>query len=96
MRLSLAVVSFLALVGSAAAALPPQYQRQAEFAAIMDDSAVREALGGRMIDGLQFMETDRYEVTADGCVLDVRIVGLPSDNVPGPRRFAVQLASDPC
>lgn len=88
------------LVSSAAlAALPPQYQRQAELLAIIGNSAVVDAFEMEGIDAIEMIDTDQFEVRGGGCVLDVRIVDTPGDHAPGwvgPREFGVELGQLNC
>ncbi|MGV3574285.1 MAG: hypothetical protein ACO1O4_03995 [Devosia sp.] len=73
----------------ALAALPPQYQRQAEFSAVLD--AATEVFGiGLLIDGIELSEPDVYSVDSGACTLAVRIVDKPKKREPGwvgPREF---------
>lgn len=71
------------------AALPPQYQRQAEFTAVLE--AATEALGvSRLIEAIEMTEPDVFVVRSDACSVTVRIVDAPSKKEPGrvgPREF---------
>lgn len=73
----------------ALAALPPQYQRQAEFSAVLD--AATEVFGmGLLIDGIELSEPDVYSVDSGACTLSVRIVDKSKKREPrwvGPREF---------
>ena len=70
----------------ALAALPPQYQRSAEFAAVL--SVATEALGiGHLIDAIETSEPDIYSVRSGACTLIVRIFDTPKNKSPaGPVR----------
>lgn len=85
MCLTLAMVTTLPAV----AALPPQYQRQAEFVAVLE--AATEVLGiGALIDGIELSEPDVYSVDSGACTLTVHIVDTPKKREPGwvgPREF---------
>ncbi|KQT48545.1 hypothetical protein ASG47_09390 [Devosia sp. Leaf420] len=64
------------------AALPPQYQRQAEFTAVLD--AATEALGvSRLIQAIEMTEPDVFVVRSGECSVTVRIVDAPSKREPG-------------
>lgn len=81
----------------AAAALPPQYQRAAEFKAVAGDSGIANAFGGAPIERIEFVRTDLYRVSAGACRLDVAIVDLPTPpGVSGGRRFAVKAGRRVC
>lgn len=71
------------------AALPPHYQRSAEFAAVL--TAATEVLGiGNLIDAVELSEPDIYSVRSGACTLIVRIVDTPKEQKPGwagPREF---------
>lgn len=85
MCLTLALVTTL----PALAALPPQYQRQAEFSAVIE--AATEVFGiGKLIEGIELTEPDVYSVRSGTCVLTVRIVDTPQKHEAGwvgPREF---------
>ena len=74
------------------AALPPQYQRQAEFAAVLD--AATEALGiGHLIDAVEMTGPDCFIVRSGSCSVTVRIFDTPGDHAPGwvgPREFTAK------
>ena len=70
----------------ALAALPPQYQRQAEFSAVLDTAT--EIFGiGLLIDGIELSEPDVYSVDSGACTLTVRIVDKREPGWVGPREF---------
>ncbi|WP_056312703.1 hypothetical protein [Devosia sp. Root685] len=77
------------------AALPPQYQRSAEFAAVLN--VATEVLGiGNLIDAIETSEPDIYSVRSGACTLIVRIVDTPKKQEPGwagPRQF--EAVADP-
>jgi len=86
----------LTLLGAstALAALPPQYQRQAELVAIIESPDVVEVFGiERPIEGVRITDVDVYEVTGGGCRMQVRIIDVPrteNGGIVGPRSFAVE------
>ena len=81
----------------ASAALPPQYQRAAEFRAVVADGHIANAFDGAPIERIEYVRPDLYRVTAGRCRLDVAIVGLPTPaGVVGPRRFAVKAGTKAC
>lgn len=102
MRLLLAAIGLTIVTGSAAqAALPPQYQRQAELLAILQSDAVIDAFGISLpIEGIRLVETDLYEVTSGACTLPVRIVDVARPDAEagfvGPRNFAVEAGQISC
>jgi len=79
----------LAMTLPSQAALPPQYQRQAELNAVLD--VATDALGiERIIDAIELIEPDRYQVRTGNCTMVVRIISLPSKHGEvrvGPREF---------
>lgn len=91
MSLTLVLVATL----PAFAALPPQYQRSAEFAAVLDIAT--EVLGiGQLIDAIELTETDVFSVRSGTCTLVVRIVDAPKEHEAGwvgPREF--EAVADP-
>ncbi|HYJ82207.1 MAG TPA: hypothetical protein VEW26_05110 [Allosphingosinicella sp.] len=81
----------------ASAALPPQYQRAAEFRAVVADGHIANAFDGAPIERIEYVRPDLYRVTAGRCRLDVAIVDLPIPaGVVGPRRFAVKAGTKAC
>lgn len=81
------------------AALPPQYQRQAELRAIIENMAVVDAFGFEGIEAIVEVETDVWNVRSGNCVLDVRIEDVPnthSDGWAGPREFTVVVGEKTC
>ena len=83
----------------ALAALPPQYQRQAELRAIIDNMDVVDAFGFEGIDAIVEVETDLWNVRSGNCVLEVRIEDVPNTNGEGwvgPRQFAVVVGETTC
>ena len=81
----------------ASAALPPQYQRLAELRAVLAHPGVAGAFGSTPIDGLAYVRTDLYRVSAGRCRLDVRIVGLPMPRgMAGARRFEARPGERVC
>jgi len=87
----IAAAAILAASSPAWAALPPQYQRANELRAILDNVEIVDRFGmTRLIDGIEFIETDLYRVTSGPCRMDVRIVDKPlQENIVGPRQFEV-------
>ncbi|MBK1795175.1 hypothetical protein JHL21_11770 [Devosia sp. WQ 349] len=85
---------FIAAIATipAHAALPPQYQRQAEFVAVLN--AATEVLGVQhIIDTIELTEPDLYVVTSGNCTLAVRIKDVASNGgtmMVGPRQFEAQ------
>lgn len=91
----------LTLLGSSAvlAALPPHYQRQAEFVAIITDDAVIDAFGFGGIEAIELTATDHYVVRGGDCMLDVTIKDLPNTHAAGwagPREFTLVLGTPVC
>jgi hypothetical protein len=81
------------------AALPPQYQRQAELRAIIDSAEVVDAFGFDGITAIEYVEPDLYRVRGGSCALDVRIVDLPDTHGPGwvgPRAFGIEVGAAIC
>lgn len=82
------------------AALPPQYQRQRELAAIVESPDVLAKLGGRPIQAVTLIAPDHYRVRSDRCELDIRIGDDPPTASeparPGPRRFRLVVGEPDC
>ena len=93
MRTSLCLFSVAAAVLAAvpvAAALAPNYQRQAELRAVIAHPGVTRAFGSDPIDRVEYLRADLYRVSAGRCRLDAAIVELPTPrDVVGARRFDV-------
>lgn len=92
-----AIVAILA-AGPALAALPPHYQRQAEFVAALQ--AATEVLGiGNPVEAITLAAPDRFEVQAGTCTLVVNIVN-EEDSRPaglvGPRLFRAEAEEPVC
>lgn len=88
-----------ALAGAPAlAALPPHYQRQAEFVAALD--AAVEILGiSSPLDAIVLTEADKFEVKAGNCTLIVTIVDAEdkgSSIMAGPRQFRAEAGEKVC
>lgn len=96
---SLAVVVGLLTALPAQAALPPQYQRQAELAAIIADMGVADAFGFSGVDAIELIAPDHYLVRGDACVLSVTIEDVPNTHEAGwagPREFKLVLGTPAC
>lgn len=75
----------------AAAALAPNYQRQAELRDVISHPGVTRAFGSDPIDRVEYLRADLYRVSAGRCRLDAAIVELPTPpGVVGGRRFEVR------
>jgi hypothetical protein len=75
------------------AALPPHYQRQAEFIALIDEAV--NAFGiDHPIESIVMKGVDFYEVTSGACSMEMQIVDVPlegqGEGWVGPRNFAVE------
>ena len=100
MRILIAAIG-LALASSSAvlAALPPQYQRQAELLAIIGDEGVVDAFGFGGIEAVELNGVDHYIVRGGDCMLDVLIEDLPNEHEAGwagPREFRLVLGEPVC
>lgn len=88
-KLAMCLTLLLAGTAPVFAALPPQYQRQAEFSAVL--STATQVLGiGRLVDAIELTEPDVYSVRSGDCTLIVRIMDTPKKREPGwagPREF---------
>lgn len=98
---AIAIVGGLTLLATlpALAALPPQYQRQRELLAIINDGRVVDAFGFDGIGAVEFMEDDLYQVRGGSCVLEVRIENLPNthgEGWAGPREFTIVVGEPAC
>lgn len=94
-----------ALAGStlalpAMAALPPHYQRIIELKAVLDSSAVVDALveaDAPPIERVEWVHDDIYRVTAGACSVDAEIRDTPvRSGMVGPRRFKVVAGKVDC
>jgi len=100
MRILVPVLAFAAAWGASAAAwaaLPPVYERAAEFRAIANHAGIANAFEGNPIEKIEFLSKDLYRVSAGDCHLDVAIVGKPNlDGLVGPRQFEVKPGTVVC
>lgn len=91
MRKTIIAIGLVGLfTGSAFAVLPPQYQRQAELRAIIDNPEVVDVFGFDGISSVEYVQTDLYRVTGGACTLDVTIKDTPKVHDAGwvgPREF---------
>lgn len=91
MRQTIIAIGLAVLLASPAfAALPPQYQRQAELRAIIDNSEIIDVFGFDGISSIEHIEPDLYRVTGGACTLDVTIKDTPNTHDAGwvgPREF---------
>jgi hypothetical protein len=81
------------------AALPPQYQRQRELLAIINDMEVLDAFGFDGIDAIERVARDLYQVRGGKCVLEVGIEDLPNthgEGWAGPREFTIVVGEPTC
>jgi hypothetical protein len=95
---ALCLIALLSMLSVARAALPPQYQRQKELAAIIADDEILAKLGRRVIDRIEHVGQDLYRISTESCSLDVRIVS-DRDARPGfvgPRRFHLAIGAPAC
>ena len=78
--------------GTAFAALPPNYQRAAEFKAVADNPEVAGAFPVTApMSRIEYLREDVYRVTGGRCHLDATIVTMPQPaGMVGPRRFEVR------
>lgn len=90
----------IGLVGlSAQAALPPQYQRTAEFKAILENTAVVEAFTAhrQLIERVEYVKPDLYRVSAGQCVLEVTLKEKPlPEGMVGARQFDLEVGAVDC
>jgi hypothetical protein len=98
---ALAIGSLISLTFAlpALAALPPQWQRQKELLAIIEDSAVTDAFGFDGIEAIEWVEPDHYQVRGGACTLDITIEDLPDtqgEGWAGPRQFRIVLGEPRC
>ena len=98
---AIALAGLLSLAASlpALAALPPQYQRQRELLAVINNMEVVDAFGFDGIDAIELVEPDLYRVRGGKCVLDVTIEDLPNthgEGWVGPRKFATVVGEKTC
>ena len=83
----------------ALAALPPQYQRQRELLAIINDIDVVDAFGFDGIDAIELVAPDLYQVRGGKCALEVSIEDLPNthgEGWAGPREFTIVVGEPTC
>lgn len=82
----------------AVAALPPHYQRQAEFVAALEVAVETLGIAGP-IDAIALTEPDRFEVKAGNCTLVVNIVSEEEkrpEGMVGPRLFRAEAEEPVC
>jgi hypothetical protein len=100
MRVAIAAIGMMLLAGGAAqAALPPQYQRQAELLAIINDPTIIDAFGFAGIEAIELNGVDHYIVRGGDCMLDVIVEDLPNTHEAGwagPREFKLVLGNPAC
>lgn len=79
----------------AQAALPPQFQRLAEFRAVLAHPGVTGAFAyNEPIERVEYVRPDLYRVSGGRCHLDVSIVSLPMPRaMVGGRRFEARPAA---
>ena len=86
-------IAMLAATLPAVAALPPQYQRQAELQAVLVEATEQFGIG-HLIESIVMTGADSYEVTGDGCRMTLTIEDAPQDKAAepmvGPRQFTVK------
>lgn len=92
-RITLAGMALLMTPAAALAALPPQYQRQAELQAVIAQATEQFGIG-HLIDSIVRTGPDNYEVSGDNCRMTLTIEDAPQDPsaapVVGPRQFTVK------
>ncbi len=97
---SIAPALFILVCASvpALAALPPHYQRQAEFAAALE--AAVDVLGiANPVDAITLTDADRFEIKAGNCALVVKIVDEEekrAEGMVGPRLFRAEAEEPVC
>ncbi len=89
MRKTSTIILALAMIAPAQAALPPHYQRQAEFEAAL--ALAVETFGiSAPVDAIELVAPDQFSVRSGDCTLTVSIVDKPQDGdvgFAGPRQF---------
>jgi hypothetical protein len=98
-RASIAILVSLVATAPVIAALPPQYQRQAELQAIIDSMEVVDAFGFDGIGSIEYAGDDVYVVTGGSCRLEVTIVDVPNthgEGWAGPREFTIEVGETVC
>ncbi len=97
---SIASALFILTLASApaVAALPPHYQRQAEFMAVLNVAV--ETLGiANPVEAITLTEPDLFEVKAGRCTLVVNIVDEEekrAEGMVGPRLFRAEAEEPVC
>ena len=88
-------LALLASGGAASAALPPQYQRANELAAVVE--AATRALDAP-VDAVEYVSPDLYRARAGACAQEVSVVDEPATDHPsaGPRRFETRVGEPAC
>lgn len=89
MRKTLTILLALAMAAPVQAALPPHYQRQAEFEAAL--ALAVETFGiSNPVDAIELVEPDLFSVRSGNCTLSISIVDKKQDGdvgFAGPRQF---------
>ena len=92
-RMTLACMLLMLGTVAALAALPPQYQRQAELQAVIVEATEQFGIG-HLIESIVMTGGDSYEVTGDGCRMTLTIEDAPQDKAAEPmvgsRQFTVK------
>jgi hypothetical protein len=92
----LPIIALCLLPTAALAALPPQYQRQAELVRIIQDPDVTRGLQDEPIESITPFAVDVFEVRSQTCFVRVIIIDIPGDHPPGPRQFEVVVNEATC
>ena len=94
----LAVLLTAALLAlPASAALPPAYQRLAEFRAVINHPALGTAMEGDLVTRIEYLRHDLYRVSGARCRVDIGIVTTPSPpGLVGPRQFELRTLDHSC
>ena len=89
MRFTALAAAMLLVPVGARAALSPYWQSAKEFAAIVNDQRVHEALKyEEAIQSIRLTAPDVYELTTERCTLTIEIVDKPAKpGLMGPRQF---------
>jgi hypothetical protein len=87
----------LSWVTAASGALAPNFERQRELTAILDNPALAQKLGNRVIQGIEAQGDNTYRVWTADCSVTVTLIDASANPpMPGGRQFTIQVGDPRC